>query len=186
MVGPGRGPDQHPGARVGRGDQLERQRQRTAPARSLQPLDRVVAGVPTKHDRTQGSGVSFVPRTAEIGLGLLRFPQPLLGFLERARDRGRATAVAIDPDPDVDLVGTRIGIGQRDQREQRIRFDRGEGFKHPGIAVNRLGMGMIKHDPYLAFAARRAKLTRRNRPRRPHRPGLTGRSGHSLRRLRHR
>ena len=71
-------------------------------------------------------GEGAVAPTAEVGLAGLLFPQFLLGHLDRAQDGGGAAAVLVDADTDVDLVLARVGVGERDQREQAVALD---GFK---------------------------------------------------------
>jgi hypothetical protein len=105
MVRPRRGSDQYPGVRIGGLDQPEAQSQRAAAAGRLEPGDATVASMLAEQDRAQQLGETNVAAAAEIGLGLLAFPQLPLGFLDRAKDRRVAIAVAEDADPDVDLVG---------------------------------------------------------------------------------
>ena len=131
VVGPGRRADEHARVGIGRRDQLEAEPQRAAAARRLHARDALVAGMLAEQDRPQQLGEALVAGAAEIGLGLLRIEQPLLGFLHHLEDRRVARAVAEDADADVDLVGPRIGVGQGDQREQRIALRRAEDRRAP-------------------------------------------------------
>ena len=69
-------------------------------------------------NRPEQLGEPFVTGTAEIGLGFLMVDEPLLGFLHHLQDWRIAFAIAEYADADIDLVGARIGVSQRDQREQ--------------------------------------------------------------------
>ena len=113
--------DEHARLRVGRRDQLEAEAKRAAAAGRLEPGDALVAGMLAEQDRAQQLGEALVAGAAEIGLGHLRIEQPLLGFLHHLEDRRVARAVAEHADADVDLVGPRIGVDQRDQRDAANR-----------------------------------------------------------------
>jgi hypothetical protein len=67
---------------------------------------------------------------AEIGLGILRIEQPLLGGLDRRENRSRAIGRAIDTHAQIDLVRARIGIVQLDQRKQCIGGLGSKIFEH--------------------------------------------------------
>ena len=121
VIGPGRLAGEDPGERVGPGDQLGAEPKRAAAARSLQADDpAVVRCVRAEHDRPDQLDETDVALRADIGLGRLGLDEAALGRLDALQDRGVAGGVAIDSDSDVDLLRTGIGIGERDQSDQRI------------------------------------------------------------------
>ena len=121
VVGPGRLAGEDPGERIGLGDQLGAEPQRAAAARGLKADDpAVVRGAFAEHDRPDQFDEADVALRADIGLGLLALDEPAFGRLDALQDRGVAGGVAIDADSDVDLPRPRIGIGERDQSDQRI------------------------------------------------------------------
>ena len=72
---------------------------------------------------------------AEVGFGGLLVDQLALGGLDRAEHRGFALTGAVDADAEVDLVGTRIGVVELDQREERVGRLLGESFEHGGALM---------------------------------------------------
>ena len=74
-----------------------------------------------EHDLADQLSEARIALRADIGFGGLHLLQDPLGLLHRAKDRRVAVAVAIDADADVDLGRPRIGLGERDQRDEGIR-----------------------------------------------------------------
>ena len=93
-----------------------------------------------KQDGAQQFGKALVARTSEIGLGRLRFDEPALRFLDHLQDRRTPGAVAEHADADIDLFRSRIGFGERNQRQQRIALD-GRKIGEPfGLRVGSVSM----------------------------------------------
>ena len=95
------------------------------------PGDPLVVGMLAEQDRPQQLGEALVAGAAEIGLGLLRIEQPLLGFLHHLEDRRVAGAVAEHADADVDLVRPRIGVARGRSAQAANRSRRAEDRRVP-------------------------------------------------------
>ena len=135
MIWPGRTAHENACLRVGRREKLETEPERAAAARRLKARNTIIAGMFAKHDRPKHFGKALVARASEIGLALLRRVQAALGFLDDLQDRRVARAVTENADADVDLVGTRIGVDEADQRNERVAVNGRKIGKAAGLRV---------------------------------------------------
>ena len=123
MIGPARRAEKHARARVHRGKELESEPQRTTAARRLNAGDPLVVRMLAEQDRPDQLGKALVTGAPQIAFALLRFLEDHLGLLDHLEHRRAPRAVAEHADSDIDLVRPRIGIGERNEDEQRVALD---------------------------------------------------------------
>ena len=133
MVRPGGVAQPYRGVRVGPGEKLRGEPQAAAAARGLQGNPALAEAADeriAKSEPRDGVVESRRPGGADIGFAALAGEHPLLGPLDRAHDRRVALLVLVDAGTEVDLVGIGIGPEGRGQRQDRIRRECPQTFKH--------------------------------------------------------
>ena len=104
-------PDAGVGARLP--DQVGEHAQRAAAADRLRRADARGVGVLAEHLPDHRLAEGGAAGRADVGLGVLRLQELLLGPLDRSHDGRRAVGVLVDADAEIELVGLARRRGRR-------------------------------------------------------------------------